>query len=200
MIAAPVQKTVLTPSGFAAAQDDSASGTFGWVATSREYLQLQREDDLPHRQRDDQRVQPQHPDEDAVDEADERPDAEAGEDREREPVVRPRGTPTSRFAPREITPGVERSMPACMTTSICPSAAIARIVMYGRTNAHDVLPSASGAVIAATTASAPVASQTGRKRAATRPLATSRATVGAHDGPYPARSDGEGLAATRRPF
>ena len=35
-------------------------------------------------------------------------------------------------------------MPACMTTSIWPSAAIASTVMYGRTNAHDVLCSAAG--------------------------------------------------------
>ncbi len=38
--------------------------------------------------------------------------------------------------------------------------------LWGRTNDHDVLPSASGAMNAATTTSAPVASQTGRKRAA----------------------------------
>ena len=52
------------------------------------------------------------------------------------PTVRPWSeptlTPTSTFPAREIAPAVERSMPACMTTSICPSAAIARIVMYGR--------------------------------------------------------------------
>jgi hypothetical protein len=39
--------------------------------------------------------------------------------------------------------------------------------MYGRTNAHDVLCKASGAMIAATTASTPVAIQIGKKRAAT---------------------------------
>ena len=43
--------------------------------------------------------------------------------------------------------------------------------MYGRTYAHDACCSASGAVIAATMASAPVASQIGRNRAATTALA-----------------------------
>ena len=38
-------------------------------------------------------------------------------------------TPTIKAPPKEMTPGVERSMPACITTSICPSAATARIVM-----------------------------------------------------------------------
>ena len=57
-------------------------------------------------------------------------------------------------------------MPACMTTSIWPSAAIARTVASGRTYDHDVFCSAAGAAIAAITTSAPVASQTGRKRAA----------------------------------
>ena len=71
MIAAPVQKTVLIPSGLSAAHDDSADGTMRLVRhASREYLLLQREHDLADRERDDQRVQPQHPDEDAVDEPD----------------------------------------------------------------------------------------------------------------------------------
>ena len=39
--AAPVQKTVLIPSGLCCVQDDSPPGTFGWfVTTSREYLLL----------------------------------------------------------------------------------------------------------------------------------------------------------------
>ncbi len=79
-----------------------------------------------------------------------------------------------------MTPGVERSIPACITTSICPSAATARIVMYGSTKAHEVLCKASGAMIAETIASAPVAIQIGRKRAATMAFATrpARSTVG----------------------
>jgi hypothetical protein len=46
---------------------------------------------------------------------------------------KPSAAPTIKFPPREMTPGVERSIPACMITSICPSAATARIVIYGRT-------------------------------------------------------------------
>ena len=63
-----------------------------------------------------------------------------------------------------------------MTTSIWPSAAMASTVASGRTNDHDVLPSASGATIAATTHEAPVASQTGRNRAATSGARDERAT------------------------
>jgi hypothetical protein len=59
-----------------------------------------------------------------------------------------------------------------MITSICPKAATARIVMYGRTYAHEVFWIARGAMIEATTTSTPVASHTGRKRAATAALAT----------------------------
>ena len=66
-------------------------------------------------------------------------------------------------------------MPACMITSIWPSAAIARIVMYGSTNAHDVLRSAAGAMTAATRSSATVAIQMGRKRAPTSASATAGA-------------------------
>src|SRR6187402_1434967 len=47
--------------------------------------------------------------------------------------------------------------------------------MYGSTNAHEVLLIAFGAIAAETTTRAPVASQIGRKRAATTPLATSAA-------------------------
>ena len=38
MIAAPVQKTTLIPSGFSAAQFESAVGTLDWFVTDREYL------------------------------------------------------------------------------------------------------------------------------------------------------------------
>jgi hypothetical protein len=58
-------------------------------------------------------------------------------------------------------------MPACMITSIWPSAAIARTVMYGSTKDHDVLCSASGVMIFATRRSTPVAIHTDRKRAPT---------------------------------
>ena len=89
MIAAPVQKTTLTPRGFSAAHDESASGTWDEFVTSREYLRLHAEHDLPDGQRDDQRVQPHDPDEDAVDEADGRAEADARENPERKAVVRP---------------------------------------------------------------------------------------------------------------
>jgi hypothetical protein len=45
------------------------------------------EDDLPDRERHDQRVQPQDPDEDPVDQSDEDAEAEAGEDRDPEAAV-----------------------------------------------------------------------------------------------------------------
>src|SRR5262245_5234571 len=48
--------------------------------------------------------------------------------------------------------------------------------MYGSTNAHDVLRIAFGAMIAATIKRAPVASQIGRNRAATTPLASTEST------------------------
>src|SRR5207247_4371732 len=48
------------------------------------------EHDLPNRERDDQRVEPQDPDEQAVRETDAGSQAEADEDGECEPVVRPR--------------------------------------------------------------------------------------------------------------
>ena len=139
MIAAPVQKTALMPSGFFAAHDDSASGTMAPAGHLARVLQAPRERDLTHGERDDERVQPHDSDEDAVDEAHQQSDAEAREDRDGKRSFDWSPTPTMRFAPRNITPGVERSMPPCMTTSIWPSAATASIVMYGRTNAQDAL-------------------------------------------------------------
>jgi hypothetical protein len=53
---------------------------------------------------------------------------------------------------------------------------MARTVPIGRMYDHDVCPSASGAAIAAMTRSAALASQTGRKRAATAAFAASRRT------------------------
>jgi hypothetical protein len=63
-------------------------------------------------------------------------------------------------------------MPACMTTSIWPSAAMARTVARGRTYDHEVLCRAAGATNAAITTSARAASQTGKKRAAETALET----------------------------
>ena len=85
---------------------------------------------MPDGQRDDERVEPQDPDEETVCQPDEQAEADAGEDAESEPLVgvvrdaQDRGCP-----PRNITPGIERSIPACMITSIWPSAATARTVM-----------------------------------------------------------------------
>ena len=153
VIAAPVQKTLLIPSGFAVAQDDSPVGTFGrFVTTSREYLLLQARTIWPTASVTISGIEPQQADEDAVDEA-----------HTSTPTPRRRGSrrgacgpspprsrrPGSRRA--EITPGVERSMPACMTTSIWPSAAMARTVAIGRMYENEVCCSASGAANAAMT-------------------------------------------------
>ncbi len=94
VIAAPVQKTLLTPSGFVVAQVDSPVGHVRPVRHDvARVLAAPGEDDQADRQRDDQRIQPQHADEDAVDEAHEHADAESGEDRDRELVVRARSDP-----------------------------------------------------------------------------------------------------------
>ena len=106
MIAAPAQNTELIPSGFSAAQDESAVGTFGLARHDVARVPAAPgEHDLSDRQRDDQRVQPEDPDEDAVDEADEHSEAERSEDRERQSVVRARAdadeqVPAERPSPR----------------------------------------------------------------------------------------------------
>ena len=97
--------------------------------TSREYWRPQARTIWPTRERHDERVQPQDSDEEPVGQADERAHAEAGEDRERQPVVRLGADAHDQIASEEHHPGVERSIPACMITSIWPSAATARIVM-----------------------------------------------------------------------
>ena len=99
------------PRGFSAAHDESASGTCRRVRVLARVPQAPRGHDQPDGERDDQRVQPDDPDEDPVDEAHAGAEAEAREDSERQPVVLPTLTPTIRFPPKEITPGVERSMP-----------------------------------------------------------------------------------------
>ena len=89
MIADPVQKTLLIPSGLCVAQDDSPFGTFGWlVTTSREYLLLQARTICPTASvtisglslSTPTRMPLASPTSDA--------DAEAGEDRDGELVVR----------------------------------------------------------------------------------------------------------------
>ena len=94
MIAAPTQKTLLTPSGFAVAQDDSPFGTFGrLVTTSREYLLLQARTIRPTASVTISGLSRSSTDEDAVDETNEHADTESGEDRDGELVVRARSDP-----------------------------------------------------------------------------------------------------------
>ena len=81
----------------------------------------------------------------------------------------PLPTPTSTFATRTITPGIERSMPPVMITSIWPRPVTARNVMNGRIPLENEEPeSVSGAMIAQIANSRPVAIQTGTNPAPTR--------------------------------
>src|SRR5437016_14579781 len=73
----------------------------------------------------------------------------------------PAPTPTTRLPTSVTTPGIERSIPPAITTSISPSAATARKVASGSTALNELPDSVSGAAISATTKSTPVASQTG---------------------------------------
>src|SRR5262245_39959287 len=114
VIAAPVQNTELTPSGLSDAQDDSAVGTLGLAATSRLYRTLHARAIWPV--------------------ASVTINGFSWTTATRTPLTRPTRaptptlaripsasresefalTPTSTFPQREITPAVERSMPACM--------------------------------------------------------------------------------------
>ena len=129
MIAAPVQKTALMPRGFAAAHDESAPGTWDEFVTSREYLRLHADTISPTASVTISGFSLRIPTSTPLT----RPTPAPSPMHARIPSTSrwsdPRLTPTIRFPPKEMTPGVERSMPACMTTSICPSAATARIVM-----------------------------------------------------------------------
>ena len=124
---APVQKTALTPGllGGPGRERLRHVGARGDVAR---VLEAPGEDDLADGERHDQRVQPQDPDEEPVGQADEAPMP-----RQARIASASRsfdlGADAHDQASRNITPGVERSIPACMTTSIWPSAATARIVM-----------------------------------------------------------------------
>ena len=208
MRAAPVQKTALIPRGLCAAQDDSAFGTLGVGAISRLYRTLHARAICPV--------------------ASVTISGFSLTIATRKPLARPTSaprpmlarmpsanrlsefalTPTRTFPQREITPAVERSMPACMITSIWPSAAIARIVMYGSTNAHDVLRSAAGRDDAATTrSSATVAIQIGQEACADERVGDARRQTGVRDGARRPRCHcrvvhgaSEDLAPTRRPF
>ena len=173
MIAAPAQNTELIPSGFSAAHDESELGTADWPVTSREYLIATASTICPTASVTISGFSPKTPTKIPLT----RPTSTPRPTHARIPSTNrssdPELTPTSRFPPSEITPGVERSMPACMITSIWPRAAIARTVMNGSTNAHEVLLIAFGAMTAETITRAPVASQIGRNRAATTALAVS---------------------------
>ena len=80
------------------------------------------------------------------------------------PLSLPLEAPTTTLATRTITPGIERSMPPFMITSISPRAATARKVMKGSTALlSDADDSASGATIWQTTSRKAVASQTPTK-------------------------------------
>ena len=89
MIPAPIQKTELMPSGFAAAHDDSAGGTWSEFVFSRAYRRLQAATICPTASVTISGFSLHDPDEDPVDEADARAEAEAGEQTERQPVVLP---------------------------------------------------------------------------------------------------------------
>ena len=132
MIAAPVQKTALIPRGFAAAHDESDSGTCNETVFSRAYFELHASTIWPTASVTISGFSLTIPTRIPLT----RPTHAPRPRQARIPTVRPwlspTLTPTSTFPQMEITPAVERSMPACMTTSICPSAAMARIVMYGR--------------------------------------------------------------------
>ncbi len=132
-----------------------------------------REHDLPDGQRDDQRVQPHDPDEDSVGEADERPEAESDEDPDRESVVRP-DAHADEHVPAEGDHAGGRQVDASLhdhehlpdcgyrrgssRTGGCTTTTYSRACWVRR-----VRPRRSSAAIA---------SQMGRKRAATSPLAT----------------------------
>ena len=89
VIAAPNQKTLLAPSGFVVAQFESPLGTFGrLVTTSREYLLLQARTIRPTASVTISGLSLQQADEDAVDETHDDADAESGEYRDGELVVR----------------------------------------------------------------------------------------------------------------
>ena len=80
------------------------------------------------------------------------------------PLSLPLEAPTTTLATRTITPGIERSMPPFMITSISPRAATARKVMKGSTALlSDADESVSGATIWQTTSRKAVASQTPTK-------------------------------------
>ena len=210
MIERPVQKTLLIPSGFSVTHDDSPPGTCGCVVTtSREYLLLHASTICPTASVTISGFSLQDPDEDAVDEPDEHAEADAarGSPRARR-VVRARldaddQVPAERddARGREVDAGVHDRR----ASGRAPRSA--RTVMYGRTNAHEVrLERVRRGDRGRRSTSTPVASQIGRKRAATTALDGERvdATRRRAPGVTRSRSRGggrmKGWPRPRRPF
>ena len=131
-MAAPVQKTALIPRGFSAAHDESDSGTCNETVFSRAYFELYASTICPTASVTIRGFSLTIPTRTPLTSPTSAPRPTQTSIPTARPWFEPTLTPTSTFAQREIVPAVERSMPACMTTSICPSAAIARIVMNGR--------------------------------------------------------------------
>ena len=88
----PSQKIQLIPRGLVRAHDFSAGRDRRLEGDPAGVSRSEGEDDPSHGQRDDERVEPENPDQDAVREPDEQTQAEAGQDAESEPLVgmRPR--------------------------------------------------------------------------------------------------------------
>src|SRR5581483_8186310 len=87
----------------------------------------------------------------------------------------PPETPTVSRPARVIVPGIDRSIPPIMITSISPSAATASTAIVASTVLSESFPSVSGATMAAIAIIAADASQTGRKPAPTRTLVSAPA-------------------------
>src|SRR5262245_49267221 len=70
--------------------------------------------------------------------------------------------PTTMIADNVITPGMDKSIPPVITTSIWPSAARAKKEVKGRTAEKDVRVSVSGAIQSAVRINRPIAIHTDR--------------------------------------
>ena len=197
VIATPVQKTLLAPSGLCVAHDESPLGTSGCpVTTSREYLLLQARTIWPTASVTISGLSRRSPTRSPFARPTSMPTARAATIATGRLWLEP--TPAIRLPPAAMTAGVERSMPPCMTTSIWPSAATASTVVWGKTYDHDVVCRASGAMNAATTTSTTVANHTGRNRAA--PMAFAARVLPIAPAFRPNRGGDEGLAATTSHF
>ena len=112
VIAAPIQKTLLTPSGFAVAQDDSPFGTFGrLVTTSREYLLLQARTIRPTASVTISGLSRSRPTRTPLTRPTNTPTPRAARIATGSLWSEPAPIPATRFPAAAITPGVDRSMP-----------------------------------------------------------------------------------------